>query len=69
VKVRLTRTSTCWPAVTLTERQWDIVRDALYQRGTAQAKAVAEKIWRQGGGTQRYDGQVEPQVGDDSVGP
>jgi hypothetical protein len=52
------RITTRWPEVTLTERQWDIVRDALYQRGTAQAKAIAEKIWQQGGGTSegRNDG-------------
>lgn len=43
-------------AVVLTERQWDIVRDALVQRGTKQADEMREKIWQQGGGT-RYDGK------------
>lgn len=36
--------------VWLTERQWDIVREACYERGTKVAVAVAERIWDQGGG-------------------
>ena len=41
--------------VCLTRRQWDVVRDALVQRGTKQADAMRERIWQQGGGTQ-FDG-------------
>lgn len=37
--------------VVLTERQWDIVRDACYQRKTKDAQWMAQKIWDQGGGT------------------
>ena len=41
--------------VCLTERQWDIVRDACYQRKTKQAADMAQKIWEQGGGTIRQE--------------
>jgi hypothetical protein len=44
--------------VCLTERQWDIVRDACYQRKTKQAVAMAQRIWDQGGGTAQSDGDV-----------
>lgn len=36
--------------VTLTERQWDVVRDALYRRGTIETTRLARYIWIQGGG-------------------
>lgn len=42
---------THYPTIMLSERQWDVVRDALIQRGTKEARTIAEKIWRQGGGT------------------
>lgn len=37
--------------VCLTERQWDVVREACYQRGTKRAADLGQKIWDQGGGT------------------
>jgi hypothetical protein len=33
--------------VWLTARQWDLIRDALVQRGTKQAETVRERIWQQ----------------------
>ena len=35
--------------VVLTERQWDVVREACYQRGTKQAAAMGQRIFDQGG--------------------
>lgn len=43
--------------VWLTERQWDIVREACYQRGTKAAEAVAARIWEQGGGVDAPKGK------------
>ena len=40
-----------YKTVILTERQWDIVRDACYQRATKESVAMGGKIWSQGGGT------------------
>jgi hypothetical protein len=43
------RTDPPYVGVTLTERQWDVVREACYRRGTKQATDMAMRIFRQGG--------------------
>lgn len=36
-----------YPEIQLSDKQWDVVRDALMQRGTKEARGMAERIWKQ----------------------